>query len=135
MNPVLIHANTTPGKIGYMPNLWWTPIYYQLFHMDWCSITKGVRGLPLVHNNHVYGCSDGVIYVGTNFHLYRIIHDRLVRPKILTSRFYALNHTVIPIADPETGIWMCYDDVHNNLKPVLLEPVTKAQLLMESLWT
>lgn len=133
MNPVLIPANTTPGKRGFMPNLWWTPIYYQLFHLDWYSITKKTNR-PLVYQFHVYGCSNGVIFVGRNFHTYRIVHGGLVWKNPYSSNYYTLNTNLKPYPDPKTGIWMCYDR-DSKPTPVLLEPVTKAQLLMESVWT
>lgn len=62
----------------------------------------------------LYECRDGLLWVGNNWHVYRINLE-------YGSDVLALPHLT-------NSIWY-YGD-----KPVRLEPVTRLQLLMESIW-
>jgi hypothetical protein len=65
----------------------------------------------------MHTCRNGLIWIGNNWHSYRIHLPN-------NSGFRCLPHLT-------DGIWYWYYD----RDPILLEPVTRLQLLMESLWT
>lgn len=138
MTGKLVNATSEIGKRGYMPPLWWTTMYYKEFNMTWQEICSQTL-YPLIRKYNTFGCYSGVIYVSSNFHIYRISCPSLI---LLYKGHFSLP---LPIRhclnssgsgtverDPVTGFWThCYN---GSATPILLEPVTKLQLRMESLW-
>ena len=95
-----------PGHI-HLPLRWWLRPH------------KIVRPDLYYHQIHsvrmtMYTCRNGPLWVGNNWHVYRI----------------HLNHDsdVLSLPHLTDRIW------YHGTEPVLLEPVTRLQLLMESIW-
>lgn len=105
-------ANPSPRGHIHLPDGWWLRPY-KLVYPDrtWDQLD------PVKLRLCMYSCRNGPIWVGNNWHTYRIS---------LNSDSDDLS---LPITDPETGIW------YYGGNPVLLEPVTRLQLRMELLWT
>jgi hypothetical protein len=109
----LIATDTNPAPPGhtYLPPNWWLRPYKVVrpdlyFHQI----------LP-ISRVCMYTCRNGPVWIGNNWHSYRIhIPNNSGRPQR-------------PFPIPDNGVW-CYAG-----GPIRLEPVTRLQLLMESLWT
>lgn len=110
-------ANPSPRDHIHLPSRWWLrPNKLVYPDLTWDEIAEGlysIRG----QRNHMYSCRNGPIWVGNNWHVYRIHLDN-DSPDI-----------DFPYSHPVTGIW------YYGGSPVLLEPVTRLQLRIELLWT
>jgi hypothetical protein len=111
MAAYLLATVTNPAPPGhiYLPLNWWLrphkvvrPDLY--FHQ-----------IRPISRMCMYSCRNGPIWIGNNWHSYRIhLPDNS-------------DHPCLPF--PTNGIWYYDGD------PIRLEPVTRLQLLMESIWT
>lgn len=101
--------NSLTATIDHLPLRWWLRP-----HKVVCPDLHYHQIHP-VNRMTMYTCRDGPLWVGNNWHVYRIRLDRgahvTTMPRLVDSVWY-------------------YGD-----NPVRLEPVTRLQLLMESLWT
>jgi hypothetical protein len=114
--PWLTATIARPSPRGYihLPSRWWLrPNKLVYPDRTWDELD------PIKQRLHMYTCRSGSIWVGNNWHVYRV-H---LNPD---SNGYALT---FPYSHPVTGIW------YYGRNPVLLEPVTRLQLRMELLWT
>jgi hypothetical protein len=112
--PWLTATLTRPSPRGYihLPSGWWLrPNKLVYPDRTWDELD------PIKQRLHMYSCRNGPIWVGNNWHVYRI-H---LNPD--------LDDLTLPITDPDTGVW------YYGGSPVVLEPVTRLQLRIELLWT
>jgi hypothetical protein len=110
--PWLTATTARPSPRGYihLPSRWWLrPNKLVVPDLTWDQIKS--------QRNHMYTCRNGAIWVANNWWLYRIHLSDVGSADI-----------VLPRIDPGTGTW------YYGSSPVVLEPVTRLQLRMETLW-
>jgi len=105
---LLTATNIRPSPCGHihLPLRWWTRPHRVVCPSLYYHQIRSVNRITM------YTCRDGTLWVGNNWHVYRIhLSGEALYIPYLTDR-----------------IW------YYGTEPVRLEPVTRPQLLMESIW-
>jgi hypothetical protein len=111
MAAYLLATTTNPPPPGhvFLPLRWWLRPH-KIVRPD-----QYLHQISPITRTCMYSCRNGPIWIGNNWHSYRV--------HFIDSPGFSL-----PLHKSD-GVW------YYNGGPVQLEPVTRLQLLMESLWT